>query len=130
VSKRLLAEEVKLKCAKIIGYDGCFVCDCLKSKRGMTVHHLEYIFNDVVYKKYQPPNDSNKLKYYTDLLVEVKTNPKRFMYLCNTHHQSLERLNRFKPSTLVKLLEALLHTKTNTRHAELLPLLKKMIERI
>ena len=69
MNKRQEIEEVKQECAKIIGYNTCFVCGCTKSKRGMTVHHLEYIFNDVTYKlpKYQPNNDNIKLKYYKDL---------------------------------------------------------------
>lgn len=125
MNKRLEIEEVKQECAKLIGYNTCFVCGCIKSKRGMTVHHLEYIFNDVTYKlsKYQPNNDTNKLKYYKDLLVMVKENPSRFMFLCNTHHQALEKLNRFKPETLVKLLEALILTKT--KHTNLKELLKQ-----
>lgn len=126
MNKRQEIEEVKQECAKFIGYNTCFVCGCTKSKRGMTVHHLEYIFNDVTYKlpKYQPNNDNNKLKYYKDLLEEVKKTPERFMFLCNTHHQALERLNRFKPETLVKLLEALILTKTKYTHLE--KLLKAM----
>lgn len=112
MNKREKAEEVKLECAKVIGYNTCFVCGCTKSKKGMTVHHLWYIFDDVTYNKYQPPNDTNKLKYYTDLLVKVKEMPERFMFLCNTHHQALERLNRYKKETLTKLLEALALTKT------------------
>jgi hypothetical protein len=127
MNKRLKAEEVKQECAKLIGYNTCFVCGCKKSKRGMTVHHLWYIFDDITYDKYKPQNDSNKLKYYTDLLEKVKEDPTRFMFLCNTHHQALERLNRFKPETIVKLLEALIFTKTNKRHAEMLPLLKVMV---
>ena len=116
MNKRLKAEEVKQECARIIGYNTCFVCDCIKSKKGMTVHHLEYVFYDITYNKYKPSNDTNKLAYYTDLLKMVKDRPERFMFLCNTHHQSLERLNRFKPTTLVKLLEALLMTKTNPKY--------------
>lgn len=127
MNKRQEIEDVKQECAKFIGYNTCFVCGCVKSKRGMTVHHLEYIFNDITYKlpKYQPNNDNNKLKYYKDLLEEVKKTPERFMFLCNTHHQALERLNRFKPETLVKLLEALILTKTKYTHLE--KLLKELI---
>ncbi len=130
MNKRLKAEEVKQECAKHIGSNKCFVCQCLKSKKGMTVHHLEYVFDDVTYKKYQPPNDTNKLAYYTDLLEMVKDIPTRFMFLCNTHHQALERLNRYKPETIVNLLHALLLTKTNPKHDQLLPMLKEMIDKL
>jgi len=111
MNKRAKTEEAKQRIGKIIG-STCFVCGCTKSKKGMTVHHLWYIFNDVVYKNYTR-NDDGKLKYYTDLLIKVQETPERFMFLCNTHHQALERLNRYKKQTLNKLLEALQKTKTN-----------------
>lgn len=110
MNKRLMAEEVKQEIGKIIG-NTCFVCGCTKAKGGMTVHHLEYVFNDVVYKNYER-NDTGKLKYYTALLEVVKQKPKRFMFLCNKHHQALERLNRYKKETLDGLLRALKKTKT------------------
>ena len=124
MNKRQETEEVKQECAKLIGYNTCFVCD---TKNGIIIHHLEYIFDDVTYKlpKYQPNNDSNKLKYYKDLLIMVKDRPERFMVLCNKHHQILERLNRFKPETLVKLLDALTLTKTKYIHLE--KLLKELL---
>jgi len=129
MNKRLQREEIKLKCAEAIGVSGCFVCGCTKHKKGMTIHHLEYIFNDVTYNlpKYKPTNDSTKLAYYTDLLPLVVEIPARFMYLCNPHHQALERLNRFNPETIVSLLEALLLTKTNPKQNELAKLLKVMV---
>lgn len=77
----------------------------------MTVHHLWYIFDDVVYKNY-PKTDEGKYRYYVDLYQKVVEDPTRFMFLCNTHHQALERLNRYKRETLEKLLEALALTKT------------------
>ena len=130
MNKRLKREAVKLKCAEIIGTDKCFVCECKKHKKGMTIHHLWYIFDDVTYNlpKYKPTNDSTKLQYYEDLLPMVKDMPNRFLYLCNPHHQALERLNRFNPATIVKILEALILTKTNKRCEELIPLLKSLIE--
>lgn len=126
MNKRQARENIKLECAKLIGVDSCFICGCKKHKKGMTIHHLEYIFNDVTYglPKYKPTNDSTKLQYYSDLLPLVKDRPERFMYLCNPHHQALERLNRFNPETIIKLLEALLLTKTNPKHNELLKMLK------
>jgi len=110
MNKRLKAEEVKKQIGEIIGAD-CFVCGCKKARGGMTVHHLWYIFNDVVYKNYER-NDSGKLKYYQELLPLVREQPTRFMMLCNKHHQALERLNRYKEETLERLLMALKLTKT------------------
>ena len=111
MNKRQKAEETKLKCAKVLGVDSCFVCGCKKAKGGMTIHHLEYEFDDVIYKNYDR-NDSGKLKYYTALLKKVEERPERFMYLCNKHHQILERLNRYNKNILRKILLALSLTKT------------------
>lgn len=111
MNKRLKAEEIKLNCAKLIGTNKCYVCGCQKAKGGMTVHHLEYVFDDVTYSKY-PRNDTGTLQYYTDLYKEVEINPKRFMFLCNKHHQALERLNRYSKEILKRLLMALKKTKT------------------
>lgn len=112
---RLQAEEIKKRIAKLIKYgDDCFICGCKISRRGMTIHHLWYIFNDVVYKNY-PKNDTGKLQYYTDLEPLVKDMPERFLYLCNTHHQALERINRYGDKTLNRLLKARKMTKTGKK---------------
>lgn len=131
MNKRQEREEIKQKCAEYIGYNTCFVCGCTKAKGGMTIHHLEYIFNDITYSlpKYKPTNDSTKLQYYKDLLPLVKEQPERFMFLCNKHHQALEKLNRFNPEILVKLIEALILTKTKEKHiGKLEKLLKILLE--
>lgn len=118
MNKRLQREEVKQLCATHIGYNTCFVCGCTKAKGGMTIHHLEYIFNDVTYglPKYKPVNDTTKLLYYKDLLPLVIERPERFMFLCNKHHNILEKLNQYNPKILVKLLEALMLTKTKDKY--------------
>lgn len=110
MDKRVKAEEYKQNIGKIIG-NTCFVCGCKKAKKGMTVHHLEYIFDDVKYNNY-PRTADGHLKYYKALLVAVEDTPERFMFLCNVHHQALERLNRYRETTLDKLLEALSFTHT------------------
>jgi len=118
MNKRMKAEEVKKRLGgKIHGRGKCFVCGCKISKRGMTVHHLWYVFNDVVHsnEKYQPRNDTTLLQYYQDLEPLVKENPKRFMYLCNTHHQAIERINRYGDKTLNKLLRARKMTNTGKK---------------
>lgn len=113
MNKRLQTEEIKTRLGKIIiGGGKCFVCGCRISKRGMVIHHLWYIFNDVVYKNYKPRNDTNTLRYYTDLEPLVIEDNKRFMYLCNPCHTSVEKLNRFGDKKLGKLLKARKLTKT------------------
>ena len=101
----LEAEKIKCRLAKKYFKDKCAVCGCLISKGGMTIHHMWYYFKgiDVVYKNY-PKTAEGKFKYYTDLSLLVEKEPKRFRYLCNTDHQSLERLVRFGDAKLNKLL--------------------------
>lgn len=86
----------KEKCGTIsLGNGTCFVCGAKTARRGMTIHHLWYLDKgDVFYKDY-PQNDSGRLQYYTELEPVIKRNPKRFMYLCNTCHQAVERACRF-----------------------------------
>jgi len=118
VNKRIQAEEIKTRLGKKAhGRGKCFICGCKISKKGMTIHHLKYIFNDVVRynEKYQPRNDSTTLLYYQDLEPLVKDNPKRFMYLCNNHHQAVERINRYGDKTLKRLLLARKMTNTNKK---------------
>ena len=118
MNKRTQSEEIKTRLGKKIhGKGKCFICRCKISKKGMTIHHLKYIFNDVVRsnEKYQPRNDSTTLQYYQDLEPLVIKIPKRFMYLCNTHHQAVERINRYGDETLEKLLQARKMTNTNKK---------------
>lgn len=107
---------VKTKCGTIaLGNGRCWICGCMKSKRGMVIHHLWYLLKgDVRYNdpKYLPHNDSNNLKYHNDLLPLIIKNPKRFMYLCTTHHFALEKLCRYGNIILNKLITARRMTKT------------------
>lgn len=115
VNKRIEAEEVKKRMARHPRFKSkCFVCGCKISKKGMTFHHLWYIFNDVIYSNY-PRNDTGKLQYYKDLEKEVKKNPMRFLYMCNTHHQAVERINRYGDKILKKLLQARKMTQTGKK---------------
>ena len=67
MNQRLQTEEIKKRIAKLPRFKSkCYVCGCKISKRGMTFHHLWYVFNDVVYKNY-PKNTSGQLQYYKDL---------------------------------------------------------------
>ena len=115
MNKRLEAEEIKKSVAKLPRFgEKCFVCGCKISKGGMTFHHLWYIFNDVVYKNY-PKNDTGKLDYYKALEPLIREQPERFLYVCNTHHQAIERICRYGDKTLKKLLQARKMTKTGVK---------------
>lgn len=72
----------------------CHLCGTVSSKKGFTIHHIWYIQNDVIYSQF-PKNSSGSLDYYLKLAPLVKSNPKRFRYLCNPCHQRLERFLRF-----------------------------------
>ena len=110
---RQQTEAIKTRLGKKIhGKGKCYACGCKVSKRGMTIHHLEYIFNDVTYDQFKPHNDTNNLRYYKSLEPLVLENPKRFMYLCNTHHQAVEGLNRYGDELLGKLMKARKLTRT------------------
>ena len=130
MNKKFEVGKIKETLGKALSGGFCFVCEKDKSKKGFTVHHLKYIFQDVFYKNYKQygPTDG-QYRYYVDLEPVVLDDLDRFMFLCNPHHISLERLNRYNPETIVKLLEALLLTKTNPKHeGKFLPLLKEMLK--
>lgn len=79
----------------------CFVCHTETSKRGMTFHHLSYLPGELTYKDFD-----NSLDYYNYLQEKVKRNPGRFLYVCNSHHQAIERVKRYNPKTRARLLKA------------------------
>jgi len=102
----------KIKCGRIaLGQSKCFVCRCMISKRGMTVHHLWYLEKcDVVYKDF-PQNDSGRLEYYKALFPLIFANPKRFMYLCNSCHHALSKMCMYGDKKFDKLCLARKMTK-------------------
>lgn len=105
-------KEIKKKCGDMaVGNGSCYICGCKTARRGMTVHHRWYLQKDVIYKDY-PRNDSGTLQYYKDLYPMIQRNPNRFMYLCNTHHQALERMCRYSDRIFNKLCIARKMTKT------------------
>lgn len=94
---------IKIKCGQIaLGRGKCYVCEAMVAKRGMTVHHLWYIENDITYKNF-PQNDSGRVEYYTKLYPLIYKNPKRFMYLCNTCHHAVGRMCWFGDKKFNKL---------------------------
>ena len=107
-AKRLVSKDEvnELKADVADKYLGgkCFFCGAIKSKRGMTIHHRWYIKNDVVYHDY-PKNHNGKMTYHKNLRKKVRERPSRFRYLCNTDHQSLERLLRYSEEKFEKLVK-------------------------
>ena len=129
LNKKVEVSKIKKILGEALGKGVCFICDKGKSRAGFTIHHRRYLFQDIIYKNY-PHTTDGQYKYYKDLEPVVLGDLDRFLYLCNTDHIALERILRYSPEKLVKLLEALLLTKTNPKHTELLSMLKDMIARI
>jgi len=95
------AGEIIVILGKELYKSRCFVCLKKVKEKGFTIHHLRYIENDIIHSNYK-----NRDRYYEDLQVMVRLNPNRFMLLCNTHHQSVERLNRFSLENRKRLMRA------------------------
>jgi len=102
-----------IKCGQVAqGHGKCFICGTGSAKRGMTIHHCWYLSNNDVTHDMFPKNDSGRLEYYKALFPKIVANPKRFMYLCNTHHFALEKFNRYGNNIFDKLCLARKMTKT------------------
>lgn len=87
---------------------------CLKKMRkpmpGFTIHHLEYKKGEKTHKQFL-----DRLKYYIYLRPIVKKNPKRFAFLCNPCHNSIDGikgLNRRKDMNVLRLFMMWLRTNT------------------
>ena len=71
---------------------------------------------------------AGQLRYYQELEPVVMKEMERFLYLCNTDHIALERLNRYGEEKLASLIQALLMTKTNQKNKNLKKLLKNILD--
>lgn len=93
-------KELKEKMGKRFS-SKCFFCGTRYSKKGWVFHHRYYLKTDVVYSNY----GNDKLQYHKDLEIEIKKNPKRFRYLCNTCHQGFERMMRYGDKKFNKMVK-------------------------
>jgi len=103
--------EIIFELSKLFGGE-CEVClkKMRKAQSGFTIHHLEYKKNEKTHK-----NFLDRLKYYKYLRPIVKKNPKRFAFLCNGCHVSIDGprgLNRRKKMNFLRLVLMVLHTNT------------------
>ena len=130
MNKKVEVSKIKVKLGELLGRGRCFVCDKDKNRSGFTIHHLRYVFQDIIYKNY-PKNTDGQYRYYQDLEPVVIADLERFMYLCNTDHVALERMNRYKPEKLVNLIHALILTETNEKHkGKFIIMLREMLDTI
>lgn len=67
----------------------------------MTFHHLWYEPGELTYNDFP-----DTLAYYEYLVEKIVSEPARFLYLCNPHHQAVERMKRYGDVTWPRLLRA------------------------
>ena len=100
--QKITLVEIKTRLARLPRFKNrCYVCHAQTSKRGMTFHHLSYENGELTYKDFPNP-----LEYYQYLSYKIKANPQRFLYVCNPHHQAIERVKRYSLTTRTRLLRA------------------------
>ena len=101
-SQKIILVGIKSDLARLPRFKNrCYVCHTQTSKRGMTFHHISYENDELTYKDFENP-----LKYYQYLELKIRENPKRFLYVCNTHHQAIERVKRYSVPVRTRLLRA------------------------
>ena len=82
--------ELKKECFSRVGDSICFCCENTNPKQ-LVLHHLSYTKNSIIYSKFEN-NDDGRLKYYSNLLDEIKQDPNNFLVLCIDCHQVIEKL--------------------------------------
>jgi hypothetical protein len=97
--------------SKLYGSE-CEVClkKMKKAKSGFTIHHLEYKDGEKTHKDFK-----ERIHYYKYLKPIVKKHHKRFAFLCNACHNSIDGirgLNRRKRANVLRLF--LMWFRTNT----------------
>lgn len=86
--------ELKKECFNRVGESVCFCCENINPKQ-LVLHHLSYTKNSVIYNKFEN-SDDGRLKYYSNLLDEIKQDPSNFLVLYIECHQVIEKLLKMK----------------------------------
>ncbi len=92
----LKKECIKRLCRDHYSYDEtclycrveCFICSESRIKR-LVIHHKAYTENSVTYNKFEN-SDDGRLKYYVNLLDEIKVDITNFYPLCVNCHGIVE----------------------------------------
>ena len=98
--------ELILKLAAYYKYK-CEVCeDICTTGKYFTIHHIKYKKNEKTYKDFKDKKTRQymRLKYYRYLTPIVKKNPKRFSLVCNSCHQAVTKLARWKKEKRKRLI--------------------------
>ncbi len=93
--------ELKKECFERIGVKICYCCYS-KNPKQLIIHHLSYTKNSIIYNKFEN-NDDGRLKYYANLLDEIKINITNFLIFCINCHNKLEKLLRLSYNEVFNL---------------------------
>ena len=81
---------LKKECFNRIGGSFCSCCDN-DNPSHLIIHHLSYSEKSITYNKFENSYDG-RLKYYANLLDEIKFDYSNFVVLCFDCHQIIEKL--------------------------------------
>lgn len=117
----------------------CYVCEkymtLTNKKLRWTLHHKKYYPNELSYRHFDKTKEDFMWKakdwaptnpvikpivqgidlrslYRLEAFRQVKRRPRQFLLFCGGHHQALEKVLQYAPSTLTRLLRARKMTKT------------------
>lgn len=82
--------ELKKECFNRISGSYCKCCYNENPKQ-LLIHHLSYTEKSITYNKFDN-SDDGRLKYYSNLLDEIKMDINNFVVLCFDCHQIIEKL--------------------------------------
>lgn len=86
--------ELKKECFNRISGSFCKCC-YNENPRRLLIHHLSYTEKSITYNKFEN-SDDGRLKYYSNLLDEIKMDSENFVVLCFDCHQIIEKLLKMK----------------------------------
>lgn len=115
----------------------CHVCHAIANEHtrsyGWAFHHLEYLNNELTHRHFKPllgkkPNpeflfegkEYSKIDfpslYKLEVIRQVRKNPKIFRFVDSAHHQAVEKLDRFKPENVKRLIGLWKETRTRWKN--------------
>ena len=96
--------KIKIEIKKIIAVkyfnNRCHVCH-EKFGKGFAIHHVKYLKSEKMYQDFKNPDDYH---FYLHEIIQKKGTG-NFALLCGKHHFAVERLKRWEPAKLKRMLE-------------------------
>ena len=93
--------ETKELLAVVHFHNKCYVCGKrYRPSRGFAIHHIKYFDGEKIY------SDFSNSELYHQYLKDVidRRGSTGFALLCRKHHFAIERLLRYKPETLRRMI--------------------------